>query len=99
MRAEARWFRRRDGRGSRPRRSAGPQTKLGPDAPPGGGGERARAHVLDSESGGANGHYPNPSTTEGPLGSKRHEIFWPGTRPLRGRLVRQRTAALSLLSV
>ena len=35
---------------------------LGPEASPGGEGGRFRAYVLDSESGGAKGHYPNIKT-------------------------------------
>jgi len=42
----------------------------------GGGGQRVRAHVLDSESGGAKGHYPNRSTREGASGSRFREIFF-----------------------
>ena len=33
--------------------------KLGPEALPGGEVSAFRAHVLDSESGGAKGHYPS----------------------------------------
>jgi len=42
----------------------------------GGGGQRVRAHVLDSESGGAKGHYPNRSTRDGACGSQFREIFF-----------------------
>ena len=42
----------------------------------GGGGKRVRAHVLDSESGGAKGHYPNRSTREKASGSQFREIFF-----------------------
>src|SRR4051812_23175693 len=48
---------------------------LSPDALPGGGGRRVRAHVLDSESGGAKGHYPTGSTRPGSIGSAVSHFF------------------------
>jgi hypothetical protein len=58
----------------------------------GGGGQRVRAHVLDSESGGAKGHYPNPKTTQPPRGSAPGELFFGagfGKRAPTGRWVRE----------
>src|SRR5690348_10834082 len=63
--------------------SLGCGKKLSPDALPGGGGQRVRAHVLDSESGGAKGHYPNRSTTQHCGGSTFFENFFEKRQPRR----------------
>jgi hypothetical protein len=46
-----------------------PQICVGPESDTGGGGCRFRAHILDSESGGAKGHYPNYRTRKAENGS------------------------------
>jgi hypothetical protein len=46
-----------------------PEKCVGPESDTGGGGCRFRAHILDSESGGAKGHYPNYRTRKAENGS------------------------------
>src|SRR6218665_1189764 len=48
---------------------------LSPDALPGGGGGRVRAHVLDGEGGGAKGHDPNRPTGKRAVGSAVSPFF------------------------
>lgn len=79
MRRRELWFRARD----EPRRACAEHfgTRIGPKRIRtrtryrGGGGLRVRVHVLDSESGGAKGHYPNRTTMEGDGGSMGAQKF------------------------
>lgn len=60
--------------------------EVGPEASPGGGeGRRFRAHVVDSESGGAKGHYPKFRTSAAAPGSPATNKFY--GRPLIAMLV------------
>ena len=87
MRAAKTWFHGRHKIGISCFREERNPKNVEPGGATGGGGWRVRAHVLDSESGGAKGHYPKSKTREWPAGSAGSEKFRVPRKDLSATLV------------